>query len=125
MGQMPPWMSPSPVGGYGTPKFNPPPSERPPGFLKTSSPSTKAAGGVKDASEKPRLPVKSLRNDSDDVSTRQLSEDGATLPTKAKSMPNIGEEDDSPLEEGDGRADSCRLDCRYCHLCPEGELKKR
>jgi len=140
MGQMPSWMSPSPMGGYGSPKFNPPPSERPPGFLKTSSPSTKAVG---DGAEKLRLPVKSLRNDADDLAM----DDQATLPTKAKSMPAIGEGGDSPLEEGDGpslgsslhgtgtctpcawfhKADGClnAKDCRYCHLCPEGELKKR
>jgi len=156
-GQMPPWMTASPMGGYASPTFAPPPCERPPGFLKASSPSfspsAKSAGKpYNESTGKPELPVKSritLDGDDDRIATIQEddeSPDGEGQVAKSKSCPNMGG-DDGLLAGEDGpslgssmhgtgtctpcawfwKTDGClnAKDCRYCHLCPEGELKKR
>lgn len=144
--QMPAWATPTAgIGGFASPKFAPPPSERPPGFLKASSPSKALASkSEKDSSGKPELPAKSLRHDTEDLSTIEEDDDATSLPTKSRSLPNFGDSEspatDGPSlgssEHGTGictpcawfhKPDGClnAKDCRYCHLCPEGELKKR
>merc|ERR1719424_1966661 len=136
------------VGGYASPTYN----DRSPGFLKASSTMPAANKGKDSAasSRTPELPAKSLRQKIPaSIEISQEDEDDsctADLPVKSQSMPNMGGADSTPLEEGipslgskihgTGECTPCAWfwkeescfnakDCRYCHICPEGELKKR
>lgn len=122
-GQMSPWptQSASAVSGYPeAPKFMPPSSDRPPGFLQSA--------------DGERIEIADEEND-DDAPAKSLS-----LPNMRPAGLHLAEEGDSPsigsTEHGGGectpcawfwKPDSClnAKDCRYCHLCPDGELKKR
>jgi len=113
-GQMSPWptQSASALSGYPVP----PSSDRPPGFLQS-------AGGEDNDHDVADAPAKSL-----------------SLPNMRPAGLHLGEEGDSPsvgsAEHGGGectpcawfwKPDSClnAKDCRYCHLCADGELKAR
>lgn len=110
---------------------------------------------AKDTSDdKDGLPMKLVRVD-DEAEELQItqepslqSDDGGALPPKSKSLPaHLGDDDgnaalseDCPsrgsLEHGSGECTPCAWfwkpesclngkECHYCHLCPDGELKKR
>lgn len=111
-----------------------------------------AAEAAKEAFEaQEELPMKLVRLGDDaeriELTQQELADNDSGLPPKSKSMPaQLGPETKITLEEGcpslgsmehgTGECTPCAWfwkpesclnaeDCRYCHVCPDGELKKR
>lgn len=142
------------MGYPASPKFMSTPSERPPGFLQASLVSPSKAPPTPKSSSQGKVPERSAEKElrhvqlddcaeqgdlAEDVDSRWIEPDEE--PIKSQSLPNLpleaGERDSvGSAAHGTGectpcawfwKPDSClnAKDCRYCHLCPDGELKKR